>query len=567
MALPQTPFEINNGAWSTLAQETDYLNALDAATDRIQVIQIGTTAGGRPLRLVIAGPPRTKAEIKEKTTILMVCMQHGDEPAGRDAALIHMRDHAASTSTRTILYIPNANPDGFALEQRGNSFGTDINRDHLDMSTIEIRAMRTVIRDYDPKATGDYHEANRTARVVMYTTSSGGHPEGGQATALSIALRDNYIKPALSAAGYTHKEYDVPGDSTSNQQTFNAQARLQSRPLLLIETARSSTFTLQERMNAHLISMRAQVRWLNDNIDLRNKITTYRNNEITKGSTTDYTFQLVGTVGDSSEPVVNVNPAPGGFRISDTQMGTVKRTLDIHGIEYVADGTNWIVWMNQRLRPIIPLLLDSRANLNMISATVLNTTGPTRTLLPLPGLDPDEIAPVGEVGVLGRVPTRVAEYTASGAGETVWAYDRPTAETSAITETGTSPASQAILVGALVFLRPIGQPRIAPSPVVQTGMWDKSVTFDWATPASGFTSGDKWYIYVGGVKVIELPNATRTYTYKSANLINGTPISVQIAYGSSVSVSEKSAATLVTPGVPGATKQPTTQSEFWGTLG
>jgi hypothetical protein len=149
--------------------EYAYTAALDAASDRVRVVEIGRTIENRPINMFIIGypaPKPTAQAISNSPTALVNCNVHGNEPSSREACLILARELAFGTeprvydllSTTTVLLVPSINGDGRAHNTRGNATGQDLNRDHSLLREPETFGFSEMLRDYTPDAAFDGHE-------------------------------------------------------------------------------------------------------------------------------------------------------------------------------------------------------------------------------------------------------------------------------------------------------------------------------------------------------------------------------------------------------------------------
>ena len=81
----RTPFEETNGAtYTNDVNEYFYTGALDAASERMRVVEIGRTLLGRPINMFIfgyPGPLPSAEQISESPTTLIQCHVHGNEPS------------------------------------------------------------------------------------------------------------------------------------------------------------------------------------------------------------------------------------------------------------------------------------------------------------------------------------------------------------------------------------------------------------------------------------------------------------------------------------------------------
>ena len=98
-----------------------------------------------------------------RPTVLIIGLQHGNEPAGGEAALVVIErlargDLAPLLEHINVVVVPRANPDGAEVFRRVASDGVDINRDHVLARTPEARVLIGLMRELDPALVVDAHE-------------------------------------------------------------------------------------------------------------------------------------------------------------------------------------------------------------------------------------------------------------------------------------------------------------------------------------------------------------------------------------------------------------------------
>src|SRR5215212_1924230 len=117
---------------------------------------IGRTARKRRIAVVLIGE-RVNPTLK----IFIMAGQHGDERYSRKAAE-RLISHLIKTKTKEfpkncIAILSNANPDGAYKNKRRTSYGIDMNRDHLILTSEENRAIHSFIRSWKPNLIIDVH--------------------------------------------------------------------------------------------------------------------------------------------------------------------------------------------------------------------------------------------------------------------------------------------------------------------------------------------------------------------------------------------------------------------------
>ncbi|MGH2747785.1 MAG: M14 family metallopeptidase [Actinomycetota bacterium] len=402
---PQTGFEESEGeSWTTHEQELEFLAEVDARSARADVRVVAETPQGRPIHLVRIGAPRpgTAARSRREPTILFVCTQHGNEPAPREACLKLLRDLAFTDDqelvslirSATVLFIPTANPDGREANTRGNSAGTDINRDHLNLETVEARAIATVVRVWRPDATLDLHEYGPSLPAIyddeiLYLWPRNLNVDS-QVHDLAQQLAIDYIAKQAEEEGYSADEYGqyAVGDQNVFQSAGGPDEGIARNAMglrhslgILIESAvtsdprngpqeiTSEAAVRIRRVDSHMVASHAALSFMIERGQEAMEVTAgaFRRKE-KEGSDRSAPVYFGGA--DNEEPSEDdvVDPPPCGYRLTSQQLDDVRATMRLLGISFKRASKGAYVTMAQPPEPVIPLLLDERGDRHSVSA-------------------------------------------------------------------------------------------------------------------------------------------------------------------------------------------------------
>lgn len=398
--LPRTGFEESNGArWTTLAEETQFLRDVDAASDRVLVERVGASVQGRPIRLVRLGEPAPAGpeQAAAGSVLLVSCQQHGNEPAAREGCLSRLRDLAFTTDpaelrllrATTVLFVPTMNPDGRAANTRENADGVDINRDHVALATPEAQTLARVVRDWRPDVAHDTHEFGATPGVYdrdflwlwprNRNVAAGVHDEG-------VRLARDYVRPSVEALGQTSGEYGIHLDPATGEPIAQVAGDGQERILrntlglkhavgLLVESkvdpnqgaeATDPALNARRRVDAHLAALDGTFQLLGERRDVI-EAATQASRDRAVANTGPVSFAGADNMLPPPDEVLLTPPC--SYTLTADQFAQVRPTLALHGVTSrpAPDGERTVP-MAQEARPLVPLLLDGRADYHLVAA-------------------------------------------------------------------------------------------------------------------------------------------------------------------------------------------------------
>ena len=268
----------------------EYVNQVETMNDFVTVEYIGKSVEGRKLPLVkISNSGNIN---KELLTIFFFAQQHGDEPSGKEGMLMLIDEfsrgkHKEWLQKVNILIMPQVNPDGGEKHQRENANGTDLNRDHLVLSSPEVRAVHSVFHKYQPEVTIDVHEYDpystswkefgylKDFDIQLGGLTNKNVDEGLKHLFYNAALP--YVKEYVTKAGYSFFEYtlgDLPEGKRLRLSTVDVNDGRQSFGILnnfsfIVEgkNGKDSEDRLERRVRSQLHTAKGLVSFIVKNLE------------------------------------------------------------------------------------------------------------------------------------------------------------------------------------------------------------------------------------------------------------------------------------------------------------
>lgn len=238
------------------AEALGFLDKLARQSGRLSLETLGLSQQGRAMVLaVLTGPRGFDSSLP---TVMLLAQQHGNEPAGGEAALVLVQalatERSALLARVNVLVMPRANPDAAERFARESANGIDINRDHLLVRTPELQAITQAVKRYAPQVVVDLHEFTVAGRWVskfgalmradaLLQAASVGNLSPGV-----LAAQGRYLaaaRTALLAAGHRVADYHTTSNNAQdlavamggvNADTGRNVAGLRNAVSLLLET-------------------------------------------------------------------------------------------------------------------------------------------------------------------------------------------------------------------------------------------------------------------------------------------------------------------------------------------
>ncbi len=216
-----------------------YLRELDRDSDRLSLEIIGQSVEGRDIpALFFSNDKIFGIRRAEKPVVLIFGQQHGDEPSGKEGALVIARqllkEKRGILQNLDLILVPQVNPDGAEKEQRRNANDRDLNRNHAILSEPESQALHQLFLKWMPEVTLDVHEYSSVSQEwVSRGFIKDADEQLGKLSNLNISKeildfsRDTFIPGVgriVTEAGFSYHEYVVGTPFNKDQMRFSTTA-------------------------------------------------------------------------------------------------------------------------------------------------------------------------------------------------------------------------------------------------------------------------------------------------------------------------------------------------------
>ncbi len=216
-----------------------YLKDLDHKSKLLNMKIIGQSVEGKDIPALFLTSDRIFGSRRdEKPMVLIFCQQHGDEPSGKEAALILARELTGGKKkllgAMDLILLPQMNPDGAQRHQRENANDMDLNRNHVILSEPEPQALHRLFREWMPQVTLDVHEYSAVSEPwIAHGFIKDADEQLGKLSNLNISESIlNYsgevfipeIGEKLASAGFTFHEYIVGTPFEDSRMRYSTTA-------------------------------------------------------------------------------------------------------------------------------------------------------------------------------------------------------------------------------------------------------------------------------------------------------------------------------------------------------
>ncbi len=257
--------------YGAMTAELKALLKFDKAHEkRMALTSIGHSVRGRSLWMVTLGSGGPKR-------LFYLCRQHGHEPASTEGALAFINELVKAEDgtpvanylkTVTVSVVPMANPDGSEAFLRHNAHDADMNRDWIERTQPETRALYAEIRRLHPSLMTDQHELypNDTRPDFTEVVSAGSGASAGVIAACQDA--QSVVTGAMAAEGFPVVSHTIT-DMHPARLAHRFSAIKLGVPSVLFETSRltGSGRTVTQRAAAHETFMLTMLRYLGGDRD------------------------------------------------------------------------------------------------------------------------------------------------------------------------------------------------------------------------------------------------------------------------------------------------------------
>ena len=156
-------FATNKPDFTSQDEMMAFLEMLALRSPLLRLEREARSQQGREIPVAVLSRSQVEVGSGARPVLLIIGQQHGNEPAGGEAALALVQmlgggPLAGLLDAVDVVIAPRANPDGAAAFVRALADGIDANRDHTLLRTPEARVLAGLFARFKPNVVLDCHE-------------------------------------------------------------------------------------------------------------------------------------------------------------------------------------------------------------------------------------------------------------------------------------------------------------------------------------------------------------------------------------------------------------------------